>query len=174
MATYQRSGDCDWCGECCGVETAPNPTSPYPTFPEDYKYMGVGEVEKSIKFAIGMGLVTVLPDGSLDWEPYGSIDIPAFGTAYICFVPHSLGLGWSGLCTNLPPYDDISISSPRCPFLFGDSAPYECALEGRPNLRDDWLVSSCGDRGPAIIQTDEELAQWQTDHPGCSLTFTEV
>ena len=183
MANWLRSGSCSQCGECCG--TGPNPTNPWITWPERIQRWGFSVFEDLFKYAGFVG-ITIAPDGTVQWENYGNVKIPAEGTFYWTWIFEN------GLCTDLPPYGDLVTYDVKCPFLMPNEgtpeAPYcPCAIQSRPQFSTQWGMV-CGWRKDTADMTAEELArhgpgdfynqasvdQWNADHPHCSFIWTEA
>jgi hypothetical protein len=167
-----RSGECNWCGECCGSEETADPRSPFnPTWPESIRNWDWNVFREYWKYAELVGMSEDV-DGTVTWEHHGERMIPSKGTFYYVWQP---GVGF---CRDTSPAHDGTSYSVTCPFLLDDdgtggATPHrECAIATSNQLHDQWL-EWCG-RYPFEQVDDDYVTQWFESFPSCSYTYTYV
>ena len=160
MTTYRIvSGydPCGRCGQCCGAPGSPNRDSPWPdNWPE----------------AVASWQIDALADAQPIFTLSGHPDLGG-QRAWAIRVGNKTYRGiWipgHGLCADAPPYGDASAFEEMCPFL-GNKLPngsYPCGLAGTPF---DAVYQQCM-RVKTTGWTEQEVEQWQADHPLCSYVF---
>jgi len=169
--TVLISGTCNDCGQCCGCETAPNRTSPFPgNWPEAVRNW-------EMEFLANTHLIfKIVSHPVIGGAIYGSFKI-ATGTYYWRWVPGH------GLCANSPPWADPNTWEPQCPVLMGaNQGTYPCGIKdvtinmpGGPVEGNAIRQSmSCRELGMPPTMRDDEWEQWHRDHPACSYVATPV
>ena len=168
MAILTRSGDCNWCGQCCGGMDAPDPRSPFPrNWPSSIRNWLYADFDSMWKYASLVG-VSEDADGTVIWDHHGSRLVPSVGTFY--WMWHST----EGFGTDTGQVGDEADWIPTCPFLMPDDGtgggiPHrECALHDR--FYDEWL-DVCGQQPPEQLE-DYQVARWQALHPNCSYSWS--
>jgi len=158
----QRTGDCEWCGQCCGADGSPNQISPWPkAWPEALETWEADVLPSIVKMA---------GDPLHGGPSYYQVKIGGI-MFYAIWVPGH------GLCKDLPPYGDNTSYSLECPFLKPD---LHCGLAvAAPPIRDSaWAMCRnelvAGYIPENDVWTDTQRIRWQTDHPLCTYTFLEV
>lgn len=166
-------GSCSSCGQCCGAESAPNPTSPWPaTWPDGVRNWAIDDILSRLP------IFKVTGHPAMQGPLYGSFKIST-GQYYWTWVPGH------GLCKNAPPWADNTSYRPECPVLMDEDTPgvYPCGIQditinmpGGPvegnDIREKQGCRELGMVGKTI--RDEDWNSWITDHPACTLTGTVV
>ena len=152
---FIRQGTCNRCGQCCGADGSPNQTNPWPkNWPQ-----AVHNWEELPNMIQVVG-------NPLDGDP-PDYAILLGGKQY-----RSIWVNNVGLCKDLPTYGDDSSYSLECPFLADDpgDGSRPCAFTGTPleEIRNSFV---CYPEGPQRFRTQEDLDQWNNDHPLCSYTW---
>jgi len=169
MTVYTRTGECNMCGQCCGCETAPNRTSPWPAC---LIYALRDWADSDLP-----GITSVIKPPTKDGVLSGSVQI---GTAQYPFI-------WvedppDGLCKDLPPYGKTNNYARQCPLLMSTpdgGVTYPCAAYSSttviPTLGitvGEWWNQNCQPL-PSVRMLEEQVQQWETDHPLCSYVYVE-
>jgi hypothetical protein len=82
-----------------------------------------------------------------------------------------------GLVKDKAPWGDTSTYEEECPFLLGTPGDTSraCGLIG--TAWEDVRNEVCGDgtKGiPPFLKTEEDVEQWETDHPSCSYVYAPI
>lgn len=167
---WQRQGECNWCGECCGAGGT-DPRSFFPSgWPSTMRHKTFADFSAYWKYAPLVG-VTEGPDGLIQWVDHGQRLVPGKGRFYYKWQP---GVG---LCKDISAAHDGSEWIVECPFLLPDDGtgggiPHRpCPFVGS-QFHDEWF-EICGDE-PPLVSTTEAKEEWEWRYPSCSYTWIEV
>lgn len=158
----QISGECNDCGQCCGCETAPNRTGPFPkNWPEAVNSWQINV----LRDAHPVFQITGHPD--LGGLRFGSVRPVGGNTTF-----HWIWIPGVGLVADAPPWGDESTYELQCPFLKSPvSGVYPCGVIGtvaeiiKTQMRCRWLPPTWDERS---------WNEWKTNHPDCSYEATPI
>lgn len=179
---FIRQGECNWCGECCGVPRAGDGVqiSPWPAkryWPDGLRQWAWADLERLWKYASFIGIQTDPADGEHKvMQQSGNIKIRGRNYPWI----------WPGdnlpICSDRAPLGDPSTYDLRCPFSTdaGDGT-HPCALVGT-QYEAQWAATcqegielvdgTFAGAPPFQFQTAEARDRWFADYPSCSFTYT--
>ena len=144
----QISGECNRCGQCCGAEDNPGASGAVNPWPKTWPAAIRNWLEEDLP-----GLAKVLKTPYHDGAISGVVNV---GTNALKWV----WVQGVGLCKGKPSNYTI-----ECPALLGKpgDAVRPCALVGTAY---QWIYDNCMFMKPEW--TEQEVTQWQADHPACS------
>lgn len=171
---FQRSGECNRCGECCGSELGPMPHSPWPlNWPWAKRHLTYDNFVDIFKYAPLVG-ISEGPDGLIRWVDHGSRLLPGQGTFYYKWAQGT------GFCKDTSAAHDGSSWNHECPFLLdddgtdptGEGIPHRlCAIKLMPQFAQEW-ETECGQYPQEYFPDERFVTEWFTRHPSCSYIYT--
>jgi hypothetical protein len=172
-----RQGECNLCGDCCGV----NGVNPWPRIYAQTNKQ-TGDFEPSFRHWADLQTVIdmwphalwfgVLNKGdgaiSVPDPPYGSTRVTGQGGG----LYHYVWVGDVGVCKDTSAGHDGTSYDPVCPFLKDDpgDGTRPCALVGT-NRQYAYDQRCSRDSGVPTEKSPEDVTTWQAEHPNCSYTW---
>jgi hypothetical protein len=168
MTLYNRVGDCNRCGQCCGAEGSPEQRNPWPkSWPFGWRWRALDEIITFWPQALLFGIIDKGNGQVGKSQDNGTTRISGGGP------PRDYYWVWidgHAVCKDTSPGHDGASYSLECPFLIDDpgDGTRSCGLVGTNNDND--FRVAC-EQEPQSGKTVEEVAQWQARHPLCSYTW---
>jgi len=158
---FTRQGTCNRCGECCGYprSTDGGQNNPWPkTWPESLRNWTPESIAYHLPILQFSSDMVNTPNDNFTIKGQ---------RCYWIWVPGK------GLCTDLPPYGDVSTYDQRCPLLASKEpdGTVPCRLIGT-NQESVWNMF-CEPVPPMQMETQEQVDKWFTNCPSCSYTYIE-
>lgn len=167
---FQRTGECNRCGQCCGAEGSPNQANPWPVnWLESHQQWNHDDFVSIWPYAQFLGITNAQGKPHLQ-DDHGQIRFTGGGPARVYFYTWVDGHP----CKDTSIAHDGSSYSLECPLLAdgpGDGSR-PCGLVGEH--WENFYQQVCYPEGPLEFATQAMVDQWQTDHPLCSHAWVEV
>ena len=167
---YQRVGECNGCGQCCGgLGTLPQPDrrTPFPrNWPEAIRYWSLDDAVQAIPQTGLCGLGQIGQDTIGVAAPVGMVNIQGHKFYYVW-------LAGIGLVKDSSAQHDGSSYEPQCPFLLdvqGDGT-MPCGLVG--TNQDGAYLKWC-QLEPSTPREEQLVQEWQWRFPDCSYTWEPI
>lgn len=163
---FNRSGECNRCGQCCGASGSPEQRNPWPGYwPSAFRTWSLDDINVSWPQSTMLG-VTQLGEDLIGVEtPTGFYRVQGIPYYYVWVPGHAV-------CKDTSVAHDGSSYSLECPFLKDDpgDGTRPCALVGTQD--DGAFKKACDDGIPPLVKdTQAEVDQWFQRHPLCSFIY---
>lgn len=170
MADFQREGDCNRCGQCCGADGSPQQENPWPkNWFESHQNWALADWEGHFDYMNLFGIVPG-PDGKpVKNQDVGSVRFAGGGKARMYYYTWVDGRP----VKDTSAAHDGSSHSLECPFLAADpgDGTRPCGLVGE--IDQARITNSCWFEQPVIFD-QRSKDEWEEKHPLCSYTWVEV
>jgi Fe-S-cluster containining protein len=169
---YQRLGECNRCGQCCGAPGGPDRRTPFPRNAETHlRHNSLDDVNKLCPQLTMLGLTMIAEDtiGVASTTGHYRVQGQRF---YYVWLPKL------GVMKDASAAHDGSAPEPECPFLLPDPGPGDPAAGTRPcglvGTNDDGAYKTWCEQEPTSPRDEKFVLEWQQRYPGCSYSWQVI
>lgn len=167
MTRYNRLGECNRCGQCCGAPGGPDRRPPFcRLWYWSLRHWSLDDVNELCPQLSMCGLTQIGEDTLGVESAYGMVRIQGKPFYYVW-------VQGVGLCRDSSAAHDGSEYEPECPFLKPDpgDGTRPCALVG---TNQDGAFKKWCEQEPTYPRREELVQEWIWRYPDCSYTWEVI